>query len=517
MEVRTTPEMEEERIGMLKMRRAVFYTALSICLGLGIAGCNANPPATTTANSVSAPAPEPQKTIAGPVPGTRLTEGYVAQVARSAYFWAWPMANIYNRVQTFEKLPGPALLGGIVPAAPANQFAMLTDYIKPEERIVACPNQDVVYGNGPLDLGQEPAVVQVPDFGDRFWVYQIVDQRTDSFAEVGKMYSNKPGFYLLVGPGWNGKVPDGIAGVFHSPTNYGIVIPRVFKQSTPEDTAAVQPVLNQIVMYPLSKFDGKMKTVDWSKTPSFTPPGKVSSSGDEETKWVIPEKFYDQFSKILDGLPPLPGEEPMYATFRSVWAAADQDPKLKQAAQKAILEADKELVAPVFQFRNYGIPLPGNWTTQTNGAKFGTDYYTRTAVAKSNIFVNSPNETKYFYQDLDSNGGRLNGAHSYTVTFPAGQLPPVKGFWSLTMYNEHHFFEPNKLVRYSLGTKNKDLQTSPDGSLTIYVSSTPPSQDKMTNWLPSPKGDFSLYVRSYWPEPAILEGKWTPPAVVKAK
>jgi hypothetical protein len=80
------------------------------------------------------------------------------------------MTNIYNRVQMMSQLPGPVLMGGIVPVAPANQLTMLTDYIAPEERIVACPNQDVVYGNGPLSLDKEPAVVQVPDFGDRFWV-----------------------------------------------------------------------------------------------------------------------------------------------------------------------------------------------------------------------------------------------------------------------------------------------------------------------------------------------------------
>jgi hypothetical protein len=102
-------------------------------------------------------------------------------------------------------------------------------------------------------------------------------------------------------------------------------------------------------------------------------------------------------------------------------------------------------------------------------------------VAKSNILVNKPTETKYFYQDLDSTGARLHGSHQYTVKFEKGELPPVKGFWSLTMYNHYHFFEPNKLVRYSLGTKNKDLQYGPDGSLTLYVSAMPPSQDKMTN------------------------------------
>ena len=45
---------------------------------------------------------------------------------------------------------------------------MLTDYIVPEERIVACPNQDVVYGVGALALDVSPVVIQVPDFSDRF-------------------------------------------------------------------------------------------------------------------------------------------------------------------------------------------------------------------------------------------------------------------------------------------------------------------------------------------------------------
>ena len=98
-------------------------------------------------------------------------------------------------------------------------------------------------------------------------------------------------------------------------------------------------------------------------------------------------------------------------------------------------------------------------------------------MAKSNIFVNSERETKYFYQDADGAGQQLNGNHAYTVTFAAGQTPPVKGFWSLTLYNQHHFFSPNEMKRYSVGTKNKTLVTAPDGSLTIYVQSTPPEGD----------------------------------------
>ena len=168
----------------------------------------------------------------------------------------------------------------------------------------------------------------------------------------------------------------------------------------------------------------------------------------------------------------------------------------------------------LLQFRNYGVQLPHHWSTVSNGAAFGTDYFTRTAVGKSNIFVNKQNETKYFYQDLDQTGARLNGAKKYTVTYAKGQTPPVRGFWSLTLYNQNHFFSPNDIKRYSIGTKNKTLKYNQDGSLTIYIQADPPAESQRSNWLPAPKdADFSLYVRAYWPQAPVTNGSWTPPAV----
>lgn len=72
----------------------------------------------------------------------------------------------------------------------------------------------------------EPVVIQVPEFGDRFWVYAAYDQRTDQFGELGKPYGTKPGFYLLAGPNWKGEAPKhhgrrarlDIAGQYH-PSN----------------------------------------------------------------------------------------------------------------------------------------------------------------------------------------------------------------------------------------------------------------------------------------------------------
>jgi hypothetical protein len=354
-------------------------------------------------------------------------------------------------------------------------------------------------------------VIQVPNFGKRFWVYQIVDLRTDYFAELGAMYGTKPGLYLLAGPGWKGKVPKGIAKVFRAKTNTGFVVPRVFQEDRPEDNKAVQVVINGIDMYPLAMYDGKMNRRDWSKSQKFP----AEASGESETKWVLPEKFVEQLPLVMNDAPPLPGEEARYGRIRAVLAAAQKEPALKQAMTDEATKTDKDVVGPLFEFRNYGIPLPHNWSTQNNGAMFGTDYLMRTAVAKSNIFVNKPNETNYYYQDLDSSGGRLNGANRYNVTFAKGALPPVRGFWSLTLYNEHHFFAPNDLRRYSLGTKNKGLNYGADGSLTLYVQADSPGPDKESNWLPAPTGDFSLYVRAYWPQAPVTSGKWTPPAVQK--
>jgi hypothetical protein len=448
----------------------------------------------------------------GPDTRVKITEAYAALVGRDAYFWAWPMVNVYSRRLLYEKVP-EIVMSGPVPAAPVNRLGMLTDYIVPEERVVACPNQDVVYGAGAVALDNSAVVSQVPDFGDRFWVYQVVDARTDSFADLGKMYGSTPGLYLLVGPNWAGEVPKGITRVFRASTNSGYIVPRVFQDDAPEDNRAVRTLTQQIMMYPLSEFDGKMKSRDWTSLPKVP----STTSGDEEVKWVTPETFFDVLPAVLDDAPPQPGEEARYAQLRAVLAAAEKDPKIKQALKQAALDADNELVKPLFEFRNYGIQLPDHWSTQSNGADFGADYFTRTAVAKSNIFVNKPNETKYFYQDMDAGGIRLNGATRYTVTFAKGQTPPVRGFWSLTLYNEHHFFAPNEIKRYSTGTKNKALKYNPDGSLTIYVQADAPPEAQRGNWLPAPKdADFSLYVRAYWPEVDVADGSWTPPPVRRA-
>lgn len=452
--------------------------------------------------------------LAQPAAGVLMQPGYVTAVAQMAYVWGWPMVNQTNRRAAITKAPQPGLINGVLPAAPRGQIGMLHDYIAPDQTFIACPNQDVVYGLGFFSLDEEPVVVQVPDFGERFYVYAFYDARTDQFGELGKPYKSKPGFYLLVGPNWKGDKPAGIEAVFRSPTELANAIPRIFMDDTDEDRKAIQPLINQVVVYPLKEFDGKMKSKDWSKAPTIPGP---KSTGGAETQWVVPEKFFDQLGGVLNTVPPLPGEEAMYAQFRALLDAAATSPDIKKLLVATAVEAERTIITPFHDWKHNGRPAGNGWNRSTNNSRWGLDYFDRTGSSKSNMFDNRPSETQYFYTDFDAAGAKLDGNSSYTVTFPAGQEPPVEGFWSLTLYNEHHFFHPNALERYSLGTKNKALERNADGSLTLYAGAKSPGKDKESNWLPAPSGPFSLYIRAYWGKQGILDGSWQPPEIRKVK
>jgi hypothetical protein len=466
--------------------------------------------ATTATKAIQVSAPEKAADVTVAATGIVMHDEYAKAIARLAYVWGWPMVNMINRRTAITKAPEPGRLNGVLPVAPRGQISMLSDYIDPGQTFVTCPNQDVVYGLGFFSLDEEPVIAQAPDFGDRFWVYAMYDARTDQFAQIGKPYRTPPGFYLLAGPNWQGEVPSGIAGVARSSTSLANAIPRVFMDDTAEDRKAIQPFINQVVFYPLKDFDGKMKTKDWSKAPAIPGP---KSEGGGETKWVIPEKFFDQFGTVLELVPPLPGEEALYSQFRVLMNAAAKDPAIKKLLVETAVDAEQTLIKPFFDWKRNGRPAGNGWNRSTNNARWGVDYFDRAGTAKSNMFDNAPNETQYFYTDYDSSGGLLEGGRNYEVTFAAGQQPPVNGFWSLTLYNEHHFFHPNPLKRYSLGTKNKTLKRNSDGSLTLYAASKSPSADKESNWLPAPDGHFSLYIRAYWGKESILDGSWQPPVV----
>jgi hypothetical protein len=112
--------------------------------------------------------------------------------------------------------------------------------------------------------------------------------------------------------------------------------------------------------------------------------------------------------------------------------------------------------------------------------------------------------------------GRLPKPHRYVLHFKADQLPPVKAFWSLSIYKlPEQLFIENPIKRYTIGDRTPGLEYGPDGSLTVYLQHESRGAEKDANWLPAPDGPFCLTMRIYWPEQAALDGDWTPPPVVR--
>ena len=460
----------------------------------------------------------PQAVAATPLPRATIADGTVAdpvgldelrRTAREAYVWGWPLVYLHQCRAALERVPAPGRCGGI-PVAPINRLAMLTDIIRPRTTVVPCANQDVIYGFGMFDLAEDAVVIQIPDFGDRFWLYQLGDHRTDAFARVGRMHGTQPGCYLVVGPDWKGTIPAGIAGVFRCPTRYGYCLPRVHVTGTEEDRQAALLAVNQIVAYPLAEFDGAPQTHDWSRSrwlPNLASRGRHQGG-------VSPESFFEVLPEVLAAVPPLPGEEAFYTRLHRLLRTLETQPELAAMAVASACEADRDIVEPMFHFRNVGRSLPGHWTTVDNGASFGRDYLTRTAVAKSNVFVNTSQEARYYYLDLDAHGERLEGGRRYRLTFPAGALPPARAFWSLTIYDERHAL-PDGDGRHAVGSHTPGIELAADGSLSILVGPASGSAEDHANAnrLVTPDGPCSLYLRVYWPEGAVLDGSWTPPPV----
>src|SRR5262249_49116489 len=145
-----------------------------------------------------------------------------------------------------------------------------------------------------------------------------------------------------------------------------------------------------------------------------------------------------------------------------------------------------------------GGPDVNGWVFPKPGGVYGTDYIQRAMIARYGLGCNIEQDAVYPSTRVDSAGQPLDGAKKYVIRFPKGQMPPVRGFWSLTMYDKDWFFVANPLNRYTLSQRNK-LKENSDGSITLYLQNESPGKDRESNWLPAPQGKFVPMRRLYLP------------------
>jgi hypothetical protein len=399
---------------------------------------------------------------------------------------------------------------------PMGQFIKLRQYPDASFRDVTAPNADTLYTTAWIDVGKEPWVLSIPDMKDRYFLVPMLDGWTNVFQVPGKRTTGTGAqTYAITGPGWKGSLLPGVK-EYKSPTSMVWILGRIYCTGTPEDYAAVHALQDQFNLVPLSSY-GK----------PFTPPaGAVDPSIDmktavrEQVNRMDAVSYFTLLAQLMKANPPAAADAPELAKFAKIGLIAGKDfdaNKLDADFVKRIPQVAFDRI--MLQFKvGKSIKNINGWMFDSEAGVYGTDYLNRAFVTAIGLGANRIQDAVYPTSLKDAEGKAYNGANKYVVHFPKGQLPPVRGFWSITMYDANYFFVANPINRYSISAR-QNLKANSDGSVDLYIQNQSPGTDKESNWLPAPKDKFILMLRMYWPSeksPTIINGSWKPPAVKKA-
>ena len=227
-------------------------------------------------------------------------------------------------------------------------------------------------------------------------------------------------------------------------------------------------------------------------------------------------KYFAYAAELLKLHPPHVTDQPMIARMRRIGIEPGKSFDLDKAdaVVKRALESVPDAAQKLMTWKVATLARVANgWSmnTDTMGV-YGNYYLKRAVVAQVGLGANLPEDAIYPTTLADSDGRPYDSGKKYVLRFPKGQIPPVRAFWSLTVYNDKQFFAANPLNRYAIGDRDR-LKFNKDGSLDLYVQNVSPGKDKESNWLPAPVDTFNLMMRLYWPKPPVLDGTWVPPQV----
>jgi hypothetical protein len=406
--------------------------------------------------------------------------------------------------------------------APFNQLKNEPDVFTYKDTTIVTPNSDTPYSFAWLDLRAEPMVISVPPVEKkRYYAVQLVDGNTYNYGYIGsRATGNEPGDYLIAGPDWRGEAPAGIKKVFFSTTPFSLAGFRT-QLFNSGDMPNVQRVQAGYKVQPLSAFLHQP-----------APPAAPKIDFVPATSAGIKTNFYEYLDAALQFIPPSAEDSDVRARLATIGVGPGKTFEFKDLSPEqkaAVLQGMKQGGEKVDKLLSSGMKNVNGWKI---GSPFGDrafyhgNWLLRAAAAKGGIYGNDSVEATYPMTRTDAAGEELDGSkHDYTLTFPAGQLPPVNAFWSVTMYDgRSQLLIKNPINRYLINSPMlSGLKKNPDGSLTLYIQKDSPGKAKEANWLPAPNDTIYLVMRLYWPKetpPSILpagEGTWKPPAVVASR
>lgn len=443
--------------------------------------------------------------------GATLTAQDAHDIARDTYVYAFPMvlAEVTRRVMTNVEAPVSVGLGH----APMNQFGHMLTFPTENTTDVARPNADTLYSSLWFDVSHEPLVITVPDSGGRFYLLQITDMWTDTFASPGKRTTGTQAqTFVIANDGWKGHLPAG-ATLIRSPTPIGWVLGRTQTNGV-VDFDAVHVFQQGIKAVPLSHY-GKAYAAPWG---TVDPKQDMSSPLMQVRKMDAPT-YFGLFAELMKNNPPHLTDFSMLQRMKRIgiepgksFSFEHASPAVQQALTEATGDGGKLLMTALTRMSTSS----NGWHKVNYGiGSYGSDYLHRAVLALAGTVANTVDDAIYPFAVTDSEGKPFRSDQRYLLHFNKDQLPPARAFWSLTMYDQHQLFAANPIHRYAIGDRDK-LSYNADGSLDIYIQRESPGKDEESNWLPTPaEGNFTMNLRLYWPEIAALSGVWGAPGVLR--
>ena len=426
-------------------------------------------------------------------------------LAVRAYVWGYPLVSSAGLRQALTNPSDPfARRPPTSPGAALNHLG-LQEQLSDPRTLGLGVNVDTLYALAWLDLADTPFVVETPDFGGRYYTFQMAQADTsaeDSFGQRTHGAQLPPVF--IHGPGHEGAAPEGMLAV-RGNSRYLLVAGRILVDpAMPGDFDTVHALQRRIRLRPVR--------------------GEVASSGPPVQRPLLdPNRgidpalaFLEQLGNVLPDFDTTqPSEIELVRSLARIGLTTRGgfDPGALSAEATAELARGLRDGAAIVRAKslNLGVNVNG-WTINYQGPRFGTDWLLRAGVVLDQRNVTVPEEALYPLGRVDSDSAALDGANAYRIHFAPGQLPPVGGFWSITIYDDAGRLVANPIDRYAIGDRTPGLVTNRDGSLDILIHDTQPASGP-SNWLPAPAGRFYLMLRLYIPAPEILDGTWKPPPI----
>jgi hypothetical protein len=463
-----------------------------------------------------------------------LRDELLFQRATQAYLWALPLINTLGMKNGSEKVFGAGY--NVLPIWKKRLDA---------KTLVTTPNSDVIYAMSYVDLGQTgPLVFEAPPGLQGilldFWQFPIPVDGGKFFGDVGFFGpdAGQGGKFLLLPPGYSGKVPEGYF-VYRSATFNVFVFLRSFYK-VPTDLGPAVALVEQSRIYPLKgkKSDAKaMKFPDASGVPANMLPVSDGSVFNDLKRLVDSEDANLAHSDSLGMLASIGivKGQPFKPDARTR-AILDRAAQTAYKMSRVIGFEDKVngLDLHVYPDRSCWLnPFADGTPKNLGGAKdlawrnvagaypyldldariwMFTDYY---SISPGMVSQSPGKGAKYMIAFNDGKGMPLSGGSNYRLNLPANI--PAAMFWSVTLYEaENASGLANGQPFPSLGSKDKPVQNA-DGGTDLYLGPKAP-KGKEGNWLATVpgKGYFAI-LRLYGPTEAAIDKSWKPGDIEKQK